>query len=183
MTTADIARGTLTAASLGDAPAGWFENQPERGRRVVPLDSLDEVADPYARQRLVQWTEAQIARYPGNHGVLTTRPQGYDVAPLNGAEALVVRRFTPDQTSRFVHGWYAATASATTACWARIPRPGCISRHGHRGLSLMTVPAYRGSELTRIQLTARRTVRFTDSEQARTTRPEKQRVKSSSWLP
>ncbi|MFD9883425.1 NACHT domain-containing protein [Streptomyces alboflavus] len=109
VTMADVARLTLTAAGLGDAPAGWFENQLERGRCVVLLDGLDEVADPYARQRLVQWTEVQIARYPGNHWVLTTRPQGYDVAPLNGAEALVVRRFTPDQISRFVHGWYAAT--------------------------------------------------------------------------
>jgi hypothetical protein len=72
----------------------------------------------------VQWTEIQIARYPGNHWVLTTRPQGYDAAPLNGAAALVVRRFTPDQIGRFVHGWYAATETLgdSTTTGTRAPQ-------------------------------------------------------------
>ncbi|MEU7049662.1 NACHT domain-containing protein [Streptomyces eurythermus] len=105
---ADVARLTLSAAALGEAPAGWFEDHLEHGRCVVLLDGLDEVADPSTRRRLVQWAETQVARYPDNHWVLTTRPQGYDAAPLDGAEVLVVRRFTPDQIRRFVHGWYVA---------------------------------------------------------------------------
>ncbi|WP_449473315.1 NACHT domain-containing protein [Streptomyces tanashiensis] len=108
LTIADVARLTLSAADLGNAPVGWFEDHLEHGRCVVLLDGLDEVADPRARQRLVRWTETQVARYPDNHWVLTTRPQGYEAAPLDGAEVLVVRRFTPDQIRRFVHGWYAA---------------------------------------------------------------------------
>ncbi|MFF6853087.1 NACHT domain-containing protein [Streptomyces antimycoticus] len=108
LTIADVARLTLSAAALGEAPAGWFEDHLEHGRCVVLLDGLDEVADPYMRQRLVQWAESQVARYPDNHWVLTTRPQGYDAAPLDSAEVLVVRRFTPDQIRRFVHGWYGA---------------------------------------------------------------------------
>ncbi|MEU0523075.1 NACHT domain-containing protein [Streptomyces niveus] len=108
LTMADVARLTLSAAALGDAPAGWFEDHLEHGRCVVLLDGLDEVADPQTRQRLVRWAETQAARYPDNRWVLTTRPQGYDAAPLDGAEVLVVRRFTPDQIRRFVHGWYGA---------------------------------------------------------------------------
>ncbi|MGH4036067.1 NACHT domain-containing protein [Actinomycetota bacterium Odt1-20B] len=111
VTIASLARQTVTNANLDDAPAGWFDEQLERGCCVVLLDGLDEVADPYARQQLIQWTEMQIARYPDNHWVLTTRPHGYEAAPLNGAEALVVRRFTPDQISRFVQAWYAATGT------------------------------------------------------------------------
>ncbi|OMI36780.1 NACHT domain-containing protein [Streptomyces sparsogenes] len=108
LTMADVARLTLSAAALGDAPAGWFEDHLENGRCVVLLDGLDEVADPHTRQRLVRWAETQAARYPDNRWVLTTRPQGYDAAPMDGAEVLVVRRFTPDQIRRFVHGWYGA---------------------------------------------------------------------------
>ncbi|MFH8452826.1 NACHT domain-containing protein [Streptomyces fungicidicus] len=108
LTMADVARLTLAAAALGDAPIGWFEAHLEHGRCVVLLDGLDEVADPHIRQRLTRWVETQIARYPDNRWVLTTRPQGYDAAPLDGAEVLVVRRFTPDQIRRFVHGWYDA---------------------------------------------------------------------------
>ncbi|MFG3013649.1 hypothetical protein ACGFZB_24980 [Streptomyces cinerochromogenes] len=105
---ADVSRLTLSAAAPGDAPAGWFEDRLEHGHCAALLDGLDEVADPYARQRLMRSAETQAVRYPDNHRVLTTRPQGYDAAPLHGAEVLVVRRFTPDQIRRCVHGWYGA---------------------------------------------------------------------------
>ncbi|MDT3396486.1 NACHT domain-containing protein [Streptomyces sp. B1866] len=104
----DVIRRSLVVAGLADAPPGWFEDQLARGRCVVMLDGLDEVAREQDRQLMVQWVGKQIARYADNHWVITSRPHGYLSSPLDGATVLQVRRFTPDQVTRFVRGWYRA---------------------------------------------------------------------------
>ncbi|WP_237110346.1 NACHT domain-containing NTPase [Nonomuraea sp. MG754425] len=98
----------------GAVPASWFERSLGRGRCLVLLDGLDEVAGEEDRKKMVAWARAQIARYPGNDFVITSRPYGYESNPLNGASVLSVRRFTPAQVSRFVHGWYAAVEARAT---------------------------------------------------------------------
>ncbi|OIJ68940.1 hypothetical protein WN71_005650 [Streptomyces mangrovisoli] len=94
-------------------PPGWLERQLERGRCLVLLDGLDEVADPAERGRVVAWVEQQRARHPENIFLVTSRPHGYQSKPLTGAEVLQVQRFTPEQVERFLHQWsYAVECRA-----------------------------------------------------------------------
>ncbi|MFA1538270.1 NACHT domain-containing protein [Actinomadura monticuli] len=92
----------------GVVSAEWLEKRLVRGRCVVLLDGLDEVADARDRSRLVQWVESQISRYPGNAYVVTSRPLGYDGNRLTRADVLQVQRFTSGQIRDFLDGWYRA---------------------------------------------------------------------------
>src|SRR5262249_55167520 len=58
-------------------PANWFQHQLTRGRCVVLLDGLDEVAELEKRIRVAQWVDKQIKAYPHSLFVVTARPQGY----------------------------------------------------------------------------------------------------------
>ncbi|GAA1718291.1 hypothetical protein GCM10009745_78850 [Kribbella yunnanensis] len=95
----------------GMVTADWFERCLERGRCVVMLDGLDEVAVEDHRQLTSQWVRQQVTRYPENHFILTSRPYGYHANPVSGADILQVRRFTSDQIFKFVHAWYLAIES------------------------------------------------------------------------
>ena len=114
----DIPLAEVIRTSLGrhraDEPPGWFEQQLDRGRCVVLLDGLDEVAVEEERRAVAAWVEQQIASWEQNDFVLTSRPHGYLSAPLNRAQVLQVRRFTGEQISRFVHGWYRAIERLST---------------------------------------------------------------------
>ncbi|MEV5829241.1 NACHT domain-containing protein [Spirillospora sp. NPDC052242] len=92
----------------GRVPASWIRQQLDRGRCLVMLDGLDEVADEDQRARVVAWTRRQIERFPGNHVLLTSRPHGYLSNPLPSVNVLQVRRFTGEQIGRFLHNWYYA---------------------------------------------------------------------------
>lgn len=92
----------------GKIPASWFERRLDSGGCLVMLDGLDEVADENDRTKVVGWTETQIQRYPRNDYVITSRPHGYLSNPLPSANVLQVRRFTGEQISMFLHGWYYA---------------------------------------------------------------------------
>lgn len=99
---------------LDPIPAGWFEQQFAAGNCVVMFDGLDEVALQEHRQSVVDWVARQIARYPLNDFLITSRPHGYQEYPLDRAVVLQVRRFTIAQISRFVHGWYLAVERYST---------------------------------------------------------------------
>jgi hypothetical protein len=90
----------------GRIPPQWLEQQLARGRCLVMLDGLDEVADEAHRVKVVAWVRRQIERFPGNDFLLTSRPHGYLSNPLPSADVLQVRRFTGEQISRFLHNWY-----------------------------------------------------------------------------
>ncbi|GAB3657537.1 hypothetical protein GCM10027589_17690 [Actinocorallia lasiicapitis] len=106
---ADLSEVAVSASWLsGRISAGWLARRLERGRCVVLLDGLDEVADTRGRRQVVAWIRRQIARYPGNAFVLTSRPHGYYDNPLPNADVLEIQRFTGDQISRFLHSWYYA---------------------------------------------------------------------------
>jgi hypothetical protein len=106
VTLADLVRETLERGI--SEPAGWFEQKLRGGDCVVMLDGLDEVARQDDRKALAAWVERQIALYPLNDYVLTSRPQGYLSARVNGAAVLQVRSLTDEQVVSFVHGWYLA---------------------------------------------------------------------------
>ncbi|MCP9979110.1 NACHT domain-containing protein [Actinomadura madurae] len=92
----------------GAVSVEWLEKRLARGRCVVLLDGLDEVADAQSRGRVVQWVEDQISRYPGNAFVVTSRPFGYDGNRLSRADVLQVQRFTSRQIRAFLDAWYRA---------------------------------------------------------------------------
>ncbi|MFC6084459.1 NACHT domain-containing protein [Sphaerisporangium aureirubrum] len=100
---------TLGAAAVsagwlqGKVPASWVERRLDRGGCVVMLDGLDEVPDG-----VVAWVRRQIERYPRNRFIITSRSHGFQPDGLPGAEVLQVRRFTGEQISRFLDGWYYA---------------------------------------------------------------------------
>ncbi|WP_433518107.1 NACHT domain-containing protein [Nonomuraea sp. CA-143628] len=112
----DVGLPEIIAARLGrlreQEPAGWFDGRLERGRCVVMLDGLDEVTREEHRRLVVDWVERQIAQYAQNDFVITSRPYGYREYPLDSATVLLVRRFTTQQISMFVHAWYRAADRA-----------------------------------------------------------------------
>jgi hypothetical protein len=91
-----------------EIPADWLERRLDRGRCLVMLDGLDEVAIEDDRQKVVTWVQRQIERYPNNDYVITSRPYGYLANPLSKANILQVRRFTEEQISQFIQDWYYA---------------------------------------------------------------------------
>jgi len=89
-------------------PSGWFERELERGKCLVLLDGLDEVAGLKQRQTIAGWVDDQVKNYPLSRFVLTARPQGYRDAPLQRANVLEVQPFTPQQVQKFIENWYLA---------------------------------------------------------------------------
>jgi len=114
----DVALPELLRGTLGryraDEPGGWFEQRLRDGDCTVLLDGLDEVARQEDRRGVADWVERQTRQYPKNDYVITSRPQGYRTANIDGATVLNVRSFTDEQVSRFVRGWYLATERHST---------------------------------------------------------------------
>ena len=104
---ADVVRDTLGDNRTAE-PRGWFEWHLAHGDCVVHLDGLDEVAGQAVRRALADWVERQVARYPKNDYVITSRPHGYRTARINGATVLRVLRMTDHQVNLFVGRWYRA---------------------------------------------------------------------------
>ena len=100
-------------------PAGWWESRLTRGKCVVLLDGLDEVANAEERRDIVAWANQQIAVYPRNDFVVTSRPHGYRDALVESATTLQVLSFTPEQVRRFLHGWYLAVERRATGTTGR----------------------------------------------------------------
>src|SRR5580692_961361 len=72
----DVIRAAVGTAP-GREPGGWWEGQLERGRCLVMLDGLDEVARADDRLAVAEWIGRQIASHPDNHFVVTSR--SYDL--------------------------------------------------------------------------------------------------------
>ena len=88
-------------------PPRWLQTQLQRGRCLVMLDGLDEVADPEQRQVVSRWVDHQIQAYPTVRFIVTSRPHGYRTAPLSKAGALLeVKPFTIIQVQQFIQNWY-----------------------------------------------------------------------------
>jgi hypothetical protein len=91
-----------------EEPAGWFDQRLRDGDCLVLFDGLDEVAGQEDRRTVADWVERQVSQYQKNDFVVTSRPHGYRSATVAGATVLQVRRFTDEQVTRFVCGWYRA---------------------------------------------------------------------------
>ena len=97
-------------ARLGMRPReGFFERALRDGRCLVLLDGLDEVADEAERRRMSEWVDCRVALYPQNRYVVTSRPPGYDSAPLkNGFTVLRIRDFSAQEIRQFATNWCLA---------------------------------------------------------------------------
>ena len=117
-----IALPTLVRGTLGrygpDEPPDWFEQRLANGYCVILLDGLDEIARQEDRLAVAGWVERATKQYPKNDFVITSRPQGYRTAPIDGAIVLQVRNFIDDQITRFVRGWYLAVEKHSTGATA-----------------------------------------------------------------
>lgn len=89
-------------------PREWFRRQLEKGRCLVLLDGLDEVADQVLRQHVRDWAQRQMDAYHQNGFLVTSRPFGYRSNQLDGVHVLEVQLFTPEQVEGFLQKWYLA---------------------------------------------------------------------------
>ncbi|MGD2086235.1 MAG: NACHT domain-containing protein [Candidatus Aminicenantes bacterium] len=89
-------------------PPKWFERNLGKGKCLVLLDGLDEVASQEHREMVSHWIDEQILAFPHCLFVVTSRPGGYREARLNRAHVLEIMPFNYQQTVRFVHNWYLA---------------------------------------------------------------------------
>ncbi|MEV8631490.1 NACHT domain-containing protein [Streptosporangium sp. NPDC051023] len=123
----DPARGLPDVAAsagwtAGRIPAAWFGRRLDRGRCLVMLDGLDEVADEADRASVVAWVRTQIQRFPRNDYVITSRPHGYLSTPLASTNVLQIHRFTGEQISLFLHNWYYGIECRATGTAGRKTR-------------------------------------------------------------
>ena len=98
----------------GQEPGGWWERQLRRGRCLVLLDGLDEVARAGDRLAVADWVEHQVAAYPGNQFVVTSRPYGLAGSLSAQADVFVIRPFTANQVQLFLDRWYLAAERHAT---------------------------------------------------------------------
>ncbi len=87
-------------------PEHWFKAQLNKGKAIVLLDGLDEVADADKRHKVSAWMDRQIITYCNCPFIVTSRPQGYLVAPLQQAHRLEIQPFTWSQVREFAYSWY-----------------------------------------------------------------------------
>jgi predicted NACHT family NTPase len=89
-------------------PPRWFERNLGKGKCLVLLDGLDEVASKEHKEMVSRWIDEQIRAFPRCLFIITSRPGGYKEAPLTRAHVLEIMPFSTQQTARFVHNWYLA---------------------------------------------------------------------------
>lgn len=110
---AALVRSTLGPLAANEAQ-GWFEQRLRNGRCLILLDGFDEVARQSDRAKVADWVERQVRQYPTNDFVISSRPHGYQSAPITGAEVVQVCGFTSTQVESFIHGWYLAVERHST---------------------------------------------------------------------
>jgi predicted NACHT family NTPase len=108
MKLAELIRDQFAKRQAPLPPTGWLERQLERGKCLIMLDGLDEVADMPTRKQVVEWVDQCMVAYGKNRFVLSSRPFGYKSNPLADVTVLQVRPFTTPQVEQFVHNWYIA---------------------------------------------------------------------------
>jgi hypothetical protein len=104
---AELIRGVMDSPERS-APEGWWERELKRGRVLLLIDGLDEVADPISRVKVSDWFEIQLDRYPLCGVIVTSRPHGYEERPMSALTVLKTVPFTPEQVETFVDSWYFA---------------------------------------------------------------------------
>jgi NACHT domain len=114
----DVLRPAISGVP-GNEPDGWWDRQLRRGKCMLLLDGLDEVAREEDRRAVTNWVERQISSYPGNQFVITSRPYGFPGPLIAQADVLAVRPFSDAQVQLFLDRWYLATEQHATGAVGR----------------------------------------------------------------
>ncbi len=98
----------LSRAGL-NIPPQMFKLLLERRMMLILFDGLDEVATLNDRRILVDEIDGFAQFYPGNRFLVTSRPVGYDLAPLSAKlfTHVQVKSFDDRQIYLFLKKWYA----------------------------------------------------------------------------
>jgi hypothetical protein len=114
--------GDAVRGAAGKEPDGWWQRQLGRGRCLVLLDGLDEIARDEDRLAVADWIHRQIAAYPDDHFVVASRSFGLPGSLTAQADVLVVRPFTAEQVQLFLDRWYLAAERHATGASGRTAR-------------------------------------------------------------
>jgi NACHT domain len=114
----DVVRAAVDGVP-GKEPSRWWDRQLNRGRCLVLLDGLDEVARADDRLAVADWVERQIATHARNHFVIASRHHGVPGSLTSQADVYVVRPFTPEQVRLFLDRWYLAAERHATGASGR----------------------------------------------------------------
>jgi hypothetical protein len=117
----DVVRAAVGGAA-GRESDGWWERQLSRGRCLVLLDGLDEVARADDRLAVAGWVERQITAHAGNHFVVTARSHDLPGPLAAHADVFLVRPFTAEQVQLFLDRWYLAAEQHATGSSGRAAR-------------------------------------------------------------
>ena len=132
----DVLRAAVSGMP-GSEPDGWWERQLRRGRCMILLDGLDEVARQEDRGAVATWVERQISSYPGNHFVITSRPHGFPGPVIAHADVLAVRPFTAEQVQLFLNRWYLAAERHATGAVSKAQMRAVRIRAGESAVGLL----------------------------------------------
>jgi energy-coupling factor transporter ATP-binding protein EcfA2 len=92
----------------------WFSQRLRKGRCLVMLDGLDEIADDDKRQQVSQWVDQQLSDFYQAPFILTSRPDAYKKAPLHeNAIELEVQPFSILERNAFIRNWCANWRKST----------------------------------------------------------------------
>jgi hypothetical protein len=118
ITLPDVIRAAV-GAGPGREPGGWWERQLQRGRCLILLDGLDEVARAEDRLAVTEWIERQVAAQADNDFVVTSRSYDLLGSLAVRADVLVARPFTAKQVQLFLDRWYLAAERHATGASGR----------------------------------------------------------------
>ncbi len=97
----------LKSVNKLNPPKGVFKDVLCRKDCLVMFDGLDEVADDEQRKAVSQWVNEQISEYQKARFLVTSRPFGYQVAPVENINTILdVKLFNLEQVEKFINNWY-----------------------------------------------------------------------------
>lgn len=91
-------------------PAQWFAKQLHKGKAIVLLDGLADIADTATRRCVALWIDRQISHYRHCLFVVTSRPEGYWDTPLQHADCLEILPLAGPQVRELACRWYGQQA-------------------------------------------------------------------------
>ncbi|MDJ0731438.1 MAG: GUN4 domain-containing protein [Crocosphaera sp.] len=88
-------------------PKGVFKDFLHQKDCLIMFDGLDEVADDRQRKAVSKWVNEQINEYQKARFIVTSRPFGYHVAPVDNINTILdVKLFNLIQVEKFINNWY-----------------------------------------------------------------------------
>jgi HEAT repeat protein/energy-coupling factor transporter ATP-binding protein EcfA2 len=100
-----FAESNLTTNQL---PPDFFKHWLNRGKALIMLDGVDEVADTSKRYKVVEKINSFLHQYQGNIALITSRPSGYkrDFFATTEFPHYELQPFDDDKIEEFINHWY-----------------------------------------------------------------------------